>query len=202
MATVLSFDQIHRLRIEEWFKPMDLSEAEKKRRADLAEKLEMMFLYYFEAYDDKPEIDWVGYLIDVFQTLALAFLGLKEIPAYLADHIRRIVEDFVSVTDKRRDEDPYWTSDDRALGMGLNQANAVGNYKEWTDAVRDGRLLKTWNTILDGRERDSHHDEDATTVPILEPFHLPGGDLMFPGDTSLGASVDEIANCRCHASYS
>lgn len=201
MASVLSFDQLHRLRIEEWFAPMDISDEEKQRRADLAEKLEAMFLYYFEAYEDDPERDWGQYLEDVFTTLALAFLGMKSVSAYLKDHIERVVRDFVDVTDRRREDDPYWTSDERAMGAALNQANAVGNYDEYCVAVRNGKTTKTWDTIMDGRERDSHHDENGVTVPISEPFHLPGGDLMYPGDTSLGASVDEIANCRCHVHY-
>lgn len=201
MPSTLSFDQLHRLRIEEWFEPMDLSAAEKSRRADLAEQLEAMFLYYFEAYEDEPDRDWEGYLIDTFTSLALAFLGMSVMSAYLNDHIRGIIHDFVIVTDRRRDEDPYWTSDERALGAALNQANAVGNYDEYRSAVRDGKQTKTWNTILDGKERETHHDEDGVTIPIDEPFHLPGGDLMYPGDGSLGADASELANCRCHVSY-
>ncbi len=58
-------------------------------------------------------------------------------------------------------------------------------------------LKKEWRTILDGKERDSHHEADGQTVSIIMPFNVGGELLMFPGDTSLGASPGNIINCRC-----
>jgi hypothetical protein len=34
-----------------------------------------------------------------------------------------------------------------------------------------------------------------------QPFSLDGGDMMFPGDDSLGADAGEIINCRCAGLY-
>lgn len=67
--------------------------------------------------------------------------------------------------------------------------------------IREG--TKTWNTTLDGRERDTHRALDGQTVPINDPFVSPSGArLMYPGDTSLGAGAAEIVNCRCSVTYS
>lgn len=60
---------------------------------------------------------------------------------------------------------------------------------------------KYWITALDERVRDSHRIHGQTRR-IDEPFELVSGALlMYPGDTSLGADVSEIINCRCVVGY-
>lgn len=62
-------------------------------------------------------------------------------------------------------------------------------------------LTKSWLTAGDERVRSSHKDASGQTVPMDAPFQLSGGQLMFPGDSSLGADADEIILCRCTQSY-
>lgn len=62
-------------------------------------------------------------------------------------------------------------------------------------------LFKTWNTVLDERTRLSHVEADRQRVPVNQPFRVQGQQLMVPGDTSLGASISNIANCRCSAVF-
>lgn len=56
---------------------------------------------------------------------------------------------------------------------------------------------KVWMTILDGKERASHQDADGQRVGVNDPYIVQGERLMYPGDISLGASADNIINCRC-----
>lgn len=65
----------------------------------------------------------------------------------------------------------------------------------------DDKITKTWETAGDERVRPSHIAADGQTVPMNDPFHLSGGDLMFPGDSSLGVNVSEIIACRCVPTY-
>jgi len=58
-------------------------------------------------------------------------------------------------------------------------------------------LEKEWMTVLDGREREAHHNADGQTVQAFQPFIVGGEQLMRPGDTSLGASLKNVINCRC-----
>jgi hypothetical protein len=64
----------------------------------------------------------------------------------------------------------------------------------------NAELLKTWSAILDKVTRPTHVEADDQTVPKDDPFIVGGAQLMFPGDTSLGAPLDEIINCRCNRS--
>lgn len=70
--------------------------------------------------------------------------------------------------------------------------------------VDDGRIaaqdiVRGWSTTQDGRQRDSHDSMQGQRVRGLDqPFQSPSGALLlFPGDSSLGAPVSEIASCRC-----
>ena len=59
------------------------------------------------------------------------------------------------------------------------------------------RYTKQWCISGLGNTRASHELEDGVTVDEDEPFVLPGGMLMYPHDTSLGADAGEIINCAC-----
>lgn len=56
---------------------------------------------------------------------------------------------------------------------------------------------KKWITILDTRTRHAHAMSDNQVVDFDKPYTVKGQLLMYPGDTSLGASLDNIINCRC-----
>lgn len=57
--------------------------------------------------------------------------------------------------------------------------------------------VKQWVAILDDRTRPWHAAADGQRVAINEPFVVKGERLMYPGDDSLGVSLDNIINCRC-----
>jgi HK97 family phage prohead protease len=62
-------------------------------------------------------------------------------------------------------------------------------------------IEKTWITILDERTRLSHVLADEQKQPTNLPFIVEGQKLMTPGDASLGASLDNLINCRCSCIY-
>ena len=71
-----------------------------------------------------------------------------------------------------------------------------------TPAITDGPLLisdKTWVTVGDNLVRDSHVVAGGQKVELENSFTV-GGELMrHPGDTSQGATVGNVINCRCAA---
>lgn len=71
------------------------------------------------------------------------------------------------------------------------------------DILHEGKRLgfkmkKKWVATTDGRVREEHLAMDGVIANEDEPFIMPNGDrLMFPGDISLGASPENVINCRC-----
>lgn len=59
------------------------------------------------------------------------------------------------------------------------------------------RVIKTWNTTLDEKTRASHVRADRQEKKQNEAFIVQGQRLRFPGDMSLGATLDNVINCRC-----
>lgn len=60
---------------------------------------------------------------------------------------------------------------------------------------------KVWVAILDSRTRTSHAFADGQERFINDPFTVMGQSLNHPGDISLGATPDNVINCRCSAIY-
>jgi prolyl oligopeptidase PreP (S9A serine peptidase family) len=62
---------------------------------------------------------------------------------------------------------------------------------------------KIWNSLLDGRERTSHRQANGQRVPVNGTFIIgpSASRLRYPGDTGLGAVVQEVVNCRCYNEY-
>lgn len=58
---------------------------------------------------------------------------------------------------------------------------------------------KRWSSILDQKTRPAHAAAHGQRVPIEQAYTVDGEMLMFPGDTSLGASISNVANCRCES---
>jgi len=71
-----------------------------------------------------------------------------------------------------------------------------------TGLVRAGNVLKIWSSTGDDRTREAHMELNGAEVAIDQPFDSPtGAQLMFPGDTSLGAGGEDLINCRCTVEY-
>lgn len=60
-------------------------------------------------------------------------------------------------------------------------------------------LIKTWMSILDKVTREAHLDAHGQEVDVHEPYTVGGEKLMQPLDSSLGASIGNIVNCRCNS---
>lgn len=62
-------------------------------------------------------------------------------------------------------------------------------------------LKKEWVTLGDEVVRPKHVQADSQVQPVSKPFIVGSQLLRWPGDTALGASVDNVIYCRCSAVY-
>jgi len=63
-------------------------------------------------------------------------------------------------------------------------------------------VTKEWVTVGDERVRPAHVNADSQLQRIEDFFIVMGQQLRFPGDTSFGATVENVVNCRCSSVYS
>ncbi len=56
---------------------------------------------------------------------------------------------------------------------------------------------KEWVTVGDENVRDSHVLADSQTRDVSKPYSVGSQLLRYPGDTSLGATAENVINCRC-----
>jgi hypothetical protein len=86
------------------------------------------------------------------------------------------------------------------------EAYNAGRAQFYAQLVEDGtdpaKIFKRWKTRADERVRLSHREMNGQKVQGSAAFITPGGALMMhPGDTSMGAPLNEIVRCRCRAIY-
>ena len=67
-------------------------------------------------------------------------------------------------------------------------------------ANRNGTVMKTWQTMMDDRVRDTHDYLEGMTIPMDRRFYTFDGDsARYPGDFAL---PQNCVNCRCRISLS
>ena len=87
---------------------------------------------------------------------------------------------------------------DRARNIAQTETNKALNFGIYDSWKQSGVVQKKgWSSSGDDLVRETHVDADGQVVDLDSPFQVGGSALMFPGDTSLGADVAEIAACRC-----
>lgn len=75
----------------------------------------------------------------------------------------------------------------------LSENNAIIGKVNIATAKKD----KDWSAILDGDTRPAHAAADGQRQPFNQPYIVMNERLMYPGDTSLGASASNVIGCRC-----
>lgn len=107
------------------------------------------------------------------------------------DKIAERIKDLVTPTYRGRAMNIARTETCGAAGLGGQEA-----------AKETGlELEKTWNSSHDSKVRDSHDEADQQTQAMDDPYNVGDSELMFPGDTSLGAKAEEVCYCRCYETY-
>lgn len=201
----LPYDELHTtetIEYKTYFGEMDLSNEEKEDRIALAKQLEPIFLYFFYMLleGDSRADDYRGYLSDNYKRIAVAFMKAREPTAYLNSYIDEITDDIVDAT-LTHEGSAYYTSLERAMNIAANEANTICNYRQYTQMVKQGYKYKIWVTMRDDKVRHTHVAVNGDKIGIFDSFHVGNAEMSFPRDSSLGASAEEIVNCRCTLKY-
>ena len=179
--------------IPQFFKEIGLPKDMERERIELAQDIEkvMLFIFAFIASGGSNPSDVLA------ERYIEAVEKYIQIDTDLEVYIRWMSEKIVEATG----DTAYSTSEDRATVIGENESHTVWNYEEYLEAFNDGKEYKTWHTMRDLRVRGTHRRAEGQTVPMGDPFRVGDSLMMYPRDYSLGASAEEIVNCRCWATY-
>lgn len=110
-----------------------------------------------------------------------------------ADEVNRMVARYHERFIASRAETIARTESTRATSMAREET-----FRQLADQPRIGhnRIVRVWNSTLDGRVRDFHATMHGQQKPIGQAFiDGKGNRLMFPGDPS--APAETVINCRC-----
>ena len=85
-----------------------------------------------------------------------------------------------------------------ATALAILVADATGV----DEGLAVGTVVKKWNAVIDSVTRSAHLRANGQVVPNNLPFLVGGERLPVPGSSALGASLSNIINCRCVATFS
>ncbi|MGP4063081.1 phage minor head protein [Halobacillus sp. H74] len=95
-------------------------------------------------------------------------------------------------------QDEYAFDPTRANTIARTEIITAGRAGQYHADGQSGMVIgKVWRSALQERTREHHREADGQRVPFDEPFIVKGEPLMFPGDSSMGASADNTIQCRC-----
>lgn len=188
---------------DEYFDEMDLTEEEKEKRKQFSREFEDVMLFIFallsvmRQYGSINKKYIIGQLQSRYSELVLQYMDIDK---YLDDYIADFSIETVDTTIKHID-DPFYLSNDRGILISENEANGIFNYGEFSEAIKAGKKRKQWVDVRDRKERKTHREVGGMVIPIEDAFIVGNSLMLFPKDTSLGAEMKEIANCRCTVKY-
>lgn len=193
-------DELNIIEYEDYFGEMEISDQEKKDRINLARKFERVFAILFEMLNYNTKEECYEYIDNEYCEIATEYMGKKITPAYIVAYSAYITMAIINAT-LENIQNEYYTSVARLLSISANEANAIANYRMQSRMISKGYKYKKWITMKDKYVRHTHIEVDEKKIGIFEPFQVGKSELMFPKDSSLGASANEIVNCRCSIIY-
>lgn len=199
----LSEENMRSIPYDEYFDEMDLTEEEKEKRKQFSREFEDVMLFIFALFSVMRQYGSINkqYIISQLQSrYSEIVLKYMEIDKYLDDYITDFAIEAVDTTIKHID-DPFYLSNDRSILISENEANGIFNYGEFSEAIKAGKKRKQWVDVRDKKERETHREVGGTVIPIEDTFIVGNSLMLFPKDTSYGAEMKEIANCRCTIKY-
>lgn len=210
MFTNLSFDELNMLvknersmPFKKYFGEMNLSEEEKFERIRMAEELEENFIVTMTLLFTMTQANKIDYEIirkQIEDSYLETLRKYASVDKYLETYVKSFSYDVIDSTKKHKSE-PYYYSLDRARFIAENEVNTAINHARYMEAVNGGKTMKRWESIIDEATRKDHREINGKYIPIGQAFHVGDSWLLFPKDTSLGASVNQIVNCRCTVIY-
>lgn len=189
--------------IDDYFEEMELPKEDKEKRKDFSRKFVDKVLFVFSllvVMRENKRINrekLVNTLSEEYKAILSQYMTLDD---YLNEHIDDLSNEVIDTSLKNDGE--FYTSEDRAFLISVNEANTGFNYQDYIKAIESGKTRKRWITEKDKRVRRTHRDLDDKTIPIMKVFRVGKTYMRFPHDTLFASNtLEELSNCRCSIKY-
>lgn len=203
---ISGFDELNTPKIqveepEEYFSKMEISDRQKEERVDASKELRDVLLFFFALLaiqiESGGDLEWVYTEFTTrYGNVVRKYARLDE---YIETYIREKTTD-IQVTTLSGMGTEWYTSVDRALLIGENEANSILNYEDYQRAVEAGYRYKEWRGVMDARERHSHVKMEGVKIPI-EDYFMFDDCFMFAPHDEVNGTPEQTANCRCSVRY-
>jgi SPP1 gp7 family putative phage head morphogenesis protein len=128
---------------------------------------------------------------------------LSGVPDEMHDQIQRQLDEGMAKGESKGELSARIRAEFNAINKGradvIAQTETGGAYSfARNEGMADtGVRMKRWLASPDDSTRIEHAMADGQIVLVKDPFEVGGEEMMFPGDSSLGASPGNTINCRC-----
>lgn len=189
------FDEINTF----WVDKMDIPEPEKRLRVE-------MMNYLQKQVEKAPKVEpQKG--VDYVLLAAIGYVAFKALYLEFVDRFYRRYLNTVGANGQMSNFAEYWINNHAEEFAGYShsdpkstartETNALGSLAQLDAYSQLGFTRKQWVTMGDSRVRQTHREAAGQIRLLEEPFIVGDSMMMFPQDSSLGASASEIVNCRC-----
>lgn len=212
----MKFDEINVL----WVNAMELPNAEKLLRIEMISVFECEINKIFSSQRERVKDDKYllyaavyaaimtnsyielsnNYFTRYVQSITNSATGVSEYSRkWIEKHSVQFAKEIQQTTQKFISNGDYDSalSVSRAKNIARTEVNALCECATLEGYYQNGYDGKMWVAFKDNKTRTSHRVADGQTRELFVPFDIGDSQLMFPQDSSLGASAKEIVNCRC-----
>lgn len=124
--------------------------------------------------------------------------------AIVSNDIQRAIDDGTSIDDLAdyiREYIPA-TYKNRERAIARTETCEAQGYSGREAALYTGLdMTKSWLAWIDDKTRTGHAEYNGETTSMDEPYVIDGDQMMYPGDSTLGAGAGNLVNCRCTETY-
>lgn len=182
-----------------WVSKMVLPDNEKELRVEMMNEFERQI----NQLKPKPENKKTDILVLGIYGLLFKEIYLDIYGKYFKQYVyevsgKRNISDFSKTwIENHSQEFATYSHDSNPQTIARTEVNAMCGMAQLDGYYQAGYTRKMWNTMGDSKVRTSHKQAAGQVKLLEEPFVIGDSLMMFPLDTSLGASAKEIVNCRC-----
>lgn len=192
-----------------WFRPMGISEQQKKDRAEDAFSIFGSVSDFFRNFRKQIKEGKFD-ILSLFSGLSHGYteVAAKRLPEddpLLVEKSAVFPELILGSTERMLvrngfDPDGYAFSDRRAWFIGIEESSELNAYADDGRNARMGMKYKIWHTCEDEKVREAHQAAAGQLRKLNEFFDVGGELLRYPCDPR--ASMKNKGGCRCWVEYS